>query len=153
MEKIKKIKIPANSYRPVTRQRTTARLTGFESRRIFIWFKVSGINGVVGDVNADDSPLLELLLLQLMDIILVSPVRKVVSLHYDVEIALHVSRIGENCLAVRISIPGFLVNFQRTFRSHHFYPARDLTRDQLSLMIVTETHLAVEMVNLIRVLA
>ena len=65
--------------------------TGFlrlESFGILVWFIVCRGHRVIGDVDVDHRPLLQLLLLQLVHVDLVTPVGQVVSLHDDVEVIL-----------------------------------------------------------------
>ena len=53
-------------------------------------------HGVVADVYVDDLPLLQLLLLELVDILLVAPVPQVVGLDHNVEVVLQQGEVRSN---------------------------------------------------------
>ena len=77
------------AYSPISRKWTTTSFFWLESFWIFISLVVCGSHTIIGNVNMNYTTFLELLVLQFMDIFLVTPVWKMIRLHNYVEIILN----------------------------------------------------------------
>ena len=81
------------SHLPVPGQGAATRLLRLEDGRVLVLLVVVGVDVVVGDVDVDHAPLLQLLGVKLVNVLLLAPVADVVSLYHDVEVILEKGKL------------------------------------------------------------
>ena len=89
---------PFTTHFPVSGERPPPGLLRLESLGVLVRLEIGGGHGVIGNVDVDHRPLLQLLLLQLVHVGLVTPVGEVVGLNDDVKVILKVSSLQDNQL-------------------------------------------------------